>query len=136
MTPDEADEQVAGYLRTLGATAPASLPVSVRVGEALLGFAHADGVLAVTTLVYRFRAAPRPAVLAGARDAATPGTTGGGRLALDDRALVLRRDVAEPVPDAVFAGWVAALADAGLEWAHHRLARAAEAAAPTGDPPG
>ena len=75
----------------------------------------------------RRRLSGRPAHAARRRGRRAGRNTGGGRLVLEDgRALVLRRDVAEPVAEQRFAGQVDALAAASLVWAHDLFARAVE----------
>src|SRR5690349_21546741 len=63
VTPDEALRQVGELLRGLGAEEPAGLPVRAMIGAAIVELAHVGPVLAVSALVYRFRAAPRPGLV-------------------------------------------------------------------------
>jgi hypothetical protein len=81
----------------------------------------------VRTLIYRFRAEPRPGVVEAVLAAATAADTGGGQLVFeDDRVVLLRRDVTETIPDRRIAEYVDALTRASLLWAHDLFPRAVE----------
>lgn len=134
MTRDEAQHLVQSFFQAAGQTqSPGLNPQGfggVSIGEAQLYFEYrsSEQALECSALVYKFRDAPKPGVLAGFEQEAKGGTdTGGGAVDYEpeNKSLFLSRTYTSAPAEAAFAEDMKRLMKASLVWGDEVLERVA-----------
>ena len=134
MTREDAQRLVQSFLRALGQSqSPGLNPQGfggVAVADAQLYFEYrtAEQALECSALIYKFRDAPKPGVIAGFEQEEKAGTdTGGGTVDYEpeNKSLFLSRSYAEVPPVATFQEHMEQLMKASLQWSTEVLDRVA-----------